>query len=71
MKTLLKQLFMTNWKTSLCAILLLFALVGRYTGKLDSSDFQYTLGICVAGGLFVAKDSVGEDQKITGEDTKA
>ena len=68
MKTLLERIFITNWKTSLCGGLLVFALVGRYTGKLDSADFQYTVGICVAAGLFAAKDGVREDKVVARED---
>lgn len=70
MKQVLKRVFITNWKTSLCAGLLLFALVGRYTQKIDSADFQYIVGVCVAAGLFAAKDGIREDKLVAREDIK-
>lgn len=70
MKQILKRVFITNWKTSLCAGLLLFALVGRYTKKISSADFQYTISICVAAGLFAAKDGIREDKPVAREDIK-
>lgn len=69
-KQLLNRVLITNWKTSLCAGLMLFALAGRYTNKIESGDFQYLMGISVTAGLLAAKDGVREDKPVAREDIK-
>lgn len=68
MKTFLKRILNTNWKTSLCAVLVLVALVGRWMGKLDREDMSYLIGVAVSAGLFLSKDGVRTDTVVARED---
>lgn len=68
MKTLFTRLFITNWKTTGAGLLVVIALAGRWTGKLEKDEAQYLIGVAVAAGLFAAKDGVREDTVVAPED---
>lgn len=64
---ILYRVFVTNFKTSFCALLVVLSIALKVTGKLDREDMTYLIGVAVAGGLFAAKDGVREE-KVARED---
>lgn len=68
MKTLFRRIFITNWKTSAAALLVLVGIGGRVAKVLDKDEMQYLIGVAVAGGLFAAKDGIREETRVARED---
>lgn len=68
---MLKRIFITNWKTTLSAAVILAIVGGRVGRFISSQEALELMGLATAAGLVFAKDGVRDDQRVAPEDTDA
>ncbi len=66
---ILRLVFWVNGKTTMCGLLVVVALGGRFFKVFDRDEMMYLIGVAVSAGFFAAKDGVRSDTPVAREDT--